>query len=124
MSAQIVALRKAGSKRNVTSSPKGRKKNTAYRVHEPDRGPDGQAPPRPDRDQIRTGAGVTAGKQGDLVSKTDQLFGQPRDNPLGSSIELGRHAFSKRRHLRDPHQLPACHLGELIGWATRLLRSI
>src|SRR6478736_1570508 len=34
MSAQIVPLRKAGSKRNVTSSPKGRKKNTAYRVHE------------------------------------------------------------------------------------------
>ena len=34
MSAQIVPLRKAGSKRNVTSSPKGRKQNTAYRVHE------------------------------------------------------------------------------------------
>ena len=34
MSAQIVPLREAGSKRNVTSSPKGRKKNTAYRVHE------------------------------------------------------------------------------------------
>ena len=34
MSAQIVPLRKAGSKRNVTSSPKGRKNNTAYRVHE------------------------------------------------------------------------------------------
>jgi integrase len=34
MSAQIVPLPKAGSKRNVTSSPTGRKKNTAYRVHE------------------------------------------------------------------------------------------
>jgi hypothetical protein len=34
MSAQIVPLREAGSKRNVTSSPKGRRKNTAYRVHE------------------------------------------------------------------------------------------
>src|SRR6476469_7610281 len=34
MSAQIVPLRGAGSKRNVTSSLKGRKKNTAYRVHE------------------------------------------------------------------------------------------
>jgi site-specific recombinase XerD len=34
MSAQIVPLREARSKRNVTSSPKGRKKNTAYRVHE------------------------------------------------------------------------------------------
>ena len=34
MSAQIVPLREAGSKRNVTSSPKGRKKNSDYRVHE------------------------------------------------------------------------------------------
>jgi hypothetical protein len=34
MSAQIVPLRKARSKRNMTSSPKGRKNNTAYRVHE------------------------------------------------------------------------------------------
>jgi site-specific recombinase XerD len=34
MSAQIVPLRKARSKRNVTSSLKGREKNTAYRVHE------------------------------------------------------------------------------------------
>ncbi len=34
MSAQIVPLREAGLKRNVTSSSKGRKKNAAYRVHE------------------------------------------------------------------------------------------
>ena len=34
MSAQIVPLREARSKRNATSSMKGRKKNTAYRVHE------------------------------------------------------------------------------------------
>ena len=34
MSAPIVPLRKAGSNRNATSSTKGRKKNTAYRVHE------------------------------------------------------------------------------------------
>ena len=34
MSAQIVPLREAGSKHNVTSSPRGRKKNRAYRVHE------------------------------------------------------------------------------------------
>jgi type 1 fimbriae regulatory protein FimB/type 1 fimbriae regulatory protein FimE len=34
MSAEIVPLRKAGSKRNATSSTKGRKKNTHYRVHE------------------------------------------------------------------------------------------
>ena len=34
MSAKIVPLRKAGSKRNATSPTKGRKKNTDYRVHE------------------------------------------------------------------------------------------
>src|SRR5262249_3151705 len=34
MSAEIVPLRKARSKRNATSSSKGRKKNTDYRVHE------------------------------------------------------------------------------------------
>jgi type 1 fimbriae regulatory protein FimB/type 1 fimbriae regulatory protein FimE len=34
MSVEIVRLREAGSKRNATSSTKGRKKNTDYRVHE------------------------------------------------------------------------------------------
>jgi len=34
MSAQIAPLRLAGSKRNATSSTRGRKKNSDYRVHE------------------------------------------------------------------------------------------
>ena len=34
MSAQIAPLRQAGSKRNATSSTRGRKKNSDYRVHE------------------------------------------------------------------------------------------
>jgi hypothetical protein len=38
-----------------------------------------------------------------LVPLADQLFGQVRNNPLGTSVKERRNAFIERSNLRDAH---------------------
>src|SRR5262245_47887244 len=37
------------------------------------------------------------------MSERNQFFGQPRNNTLGASIELGRNGLGQRGYLRDLH---------------------
>ncbi len=58
------------------------------------------------RDQSRPGDRITAGEQRHVVPEVDQRLGQERDNPFRAAVELGRHAFVKRRYLSYPHPPP------------------
>ncbi len=53
--------------------------------------------------QLRTGFGVSACEQGDLVSLPHQLLGQIGNDPFGSAIKLRRDALNQRRDLGDFH---------------------
>jgi hypothetical protein len=46
---------------------------------------------------------VAACKQGNIMTRADELFGEIRDNPLCPSIIGGRHAFNGGSDLCDPH---------------------
>src|SRR6478672_958513 len=54
-------------------------------------------------DELRASDGVTAGEQGHLVPHPHQLFGQVRNDTLGSTIEPRRHALHERRDLSNFH---------------------
>ena len=58
-----------------------------------------------DGHKFRAGFGIGAGKQGHLVAKLDQSFGEEEDDALGATIELGRNRLVQRRNLRDLHLL-------------------
>ena len=57
---------------------------------------------RPNRMQLPTRAGVSAGEQGHLVAP-DEFVDQPRDHPLCPAVKLGRNALGQRRDLGNPH---------------------
>src|SRR5260221_3344381 len=59
-------------------------------------------------DQPGASNGITTGEQGYVMSLTNQLFRQVRDNPLGSTVILGRDTFIERRNLRDLHGIDPC----------------
>src|SRR6516225_1090852 len=47
--------------------------------------------------------GVTAGKQGDIVSARGELFGEPINDPLSATVQLGWNGFRQRRDLGYAH---------------------
>jgi len=53
----------------------------------------------------------SAGKEGDVMSEPDELFGQERDHSLRAAVQLRRNALGERGDLRDPHR----------GWVLRVL---
>jgi hypothetical protein len=65
----------------------------------------------PDRMQIPTRAGISAGEQRHLVAQADELVDQPRDHPLCPAVKLGRNALGQGRDLGNPHD----------GWSGPLL---
>ena len=70
----------------------------AHRAVEPQR-------PRPRRFELGRGLRIARGKQRDLVAERDQFLGQPRHDPFGSTIELGRYRLRQRGDLRDMHRI-------------------
>src|SRR5262249_59879954 len=60
-------------------------------------------------DQPRRGPRITARKQRDVVSRSDELLGQVRYDPLGAAVQPRRDALVQRRDLCDPE--PAVTVG-------------
>jgi hypothetical protein len=53
--------------------------------------------------QARTGDGIPAGKQGNLMSLADEFLRQVRDNPFSAALILRGHTFEEGRDLGDLH---------------------
>src|ERR1700758_3555875 len=52
---------------------------------------------------MSVGDRVAAGKQGDFVTKGNELFREPRDHPFRASVISRGNALVKWRNLSDPH---------------------
>jgi hypothetical protein len=55
------------------------------------------------RDQCCGSHRIAAGEQDDLVSSTDEFFGQGRDDSLRAAVEFGGDTLGNRRDLSNPH---------------------
>ena len=55
------------------------------------------------RDEPCLGHRVASGEQSDLMSARNELLGEIGDDPLGSSVELRRHALEQRSDLSHTH---------------------
>src|SRR5262245_49087730 len=53
----------------------------------------------PHRFQLGRRMRIAAGKQRDVMTECHKFFGQPRDYPLGTSVEFWRNCFSQRTNL-------------------------
>jgi hypothetical protein len=53
--------------------------------------------------QPRRGHGIGGGEQGDVLAHVHQRLGKVRHHPLGTAIELRRHALVQRRDHGNPH---------------------
>jgi len=53
--------------------------------------------------ELRAGARVTGGEQGQRVALGHQRLGQPRHHALGSAVAIRRNGFVQRRDLCDAH---------------------
>ena len=51
----------------------------------------------------RRRARITRCEQRDVMTSPHELFGEPRDDALGTSVELRRDALEQRGDLSDPH---------------------
>ena len=60
---------------------------------------------RPYRVELRRCHRAAAGKQRYLMAERNQPLRQPRNDPLGPAIKLGRDRFRQRRDLGDMHQI-------------------
>src|SRR5262249_51955572 len=64
--------------------------------------------PRPDRFEASGGVGIAAGEQGHVVPEGDEFLGQPRNNPLSTTVQLRGYGLGQRRYLRDTHAYSWC----------------
>src|SRR5262249_18303201 len=60
---------------------------------------------RPTCLQVGRGLRFAAREQDNVMSERNQFVGQPRNNTLGASIQLGRNGLGQRRYLRDLHPI-------------------
>ena len=59
-------------------------------------------------DEGSAGAGIATSEQSDVTAETHQLFGKPRNHPLGAAIKFRGYALRERRYFRDAHLLQLC----------------
>jgi hypothetical protein len=83
---------------------------------------------RPDGNKTTSSGRISTREERDFVAEPNELLGQPRNDTLGTAIELRRNAFSKRRNLCDTHkfyQSPGSYAGisRPTEFAPRLLTS-